>query len=61
MPKKKQDPKPAEIPAPATPEVRPGDVPEYPVLPEEDPDVIPDDDPFETPPNEVPPPGERPL
>jgi hypothetical protein len=42
------------------PEVYPEEIPEAPVLPAEEPDVIPQEDPFETPPYEVPPPGEGP-
>ena len=43
------------------PEIDPDKIPENPVIPEEDPDMIPDeDDPFEIPPEEVPPPGEKP-
>ena len=57
MAKKKQPPKKPERPVP---EIKPGEEPEYPVLPEEDPDSIPDEDPFETPPEEIPPPGESP-
>ena len=34
--------------------------PEEPLLPNEDPDIIPEEEPFETPPYEVPPPAEGP-
>ena len=34
--------------------------PEEPLIPDEDPDTIPEEEPFETPPYEVPPPGEGP-
>ena len=34
--------------------------PEEPLLPEDNPDVIPEENPFETPPYEVPPPAEGP-
>ncbi|HSC38626.1 MAG TPA: hypothetical protein VLD19_12165 [Chitinophagaceae bacterium] len=61
MPKKQPLPQPHEVPVhPEKPEIKPGEEPGLPALPEEDPDIIPDDDPFETPPYEVPPPGERP-
>jgi hypothetical protein len=58
--KKKQIPSP-EVPAPSkhTPQEIPGLDPEEPVLPAE-PDIIPEDDPFTTPPYEIPPPGEAP-
>lgn len=57
---KKQD-KPFEIPSPGKhPETKPVYDPEDPIPPEEDPDMIPDDDPFENPPHEIPVPGERP-
>ena len=53
--------KPVEVPLPETnPEYNPEVIPEAPVLPEELPDFIPDEDPFETPPFEVPEPGEGP-
>ncbi|MBI1344247.1 MAG: hypothetical protein GC171_15090 [Terrimonas sp.] len=58
--KKKPGIKP-EIPKhPVVPEIDPEQLPEYPETPEEDPDAIPDEDPFETPPYEIPPPGEGP-
>lgn len=54
-------PGPFEIPSPGIiPEIEPPFDPEEPFVPEEDPDLIPDEDPFETPPYEVPPPGEGP-
>ena len=43
-----------------TPEVQPIHDPEEPLVPEEQPDQIPDENPFETPPYEVPEPGEGP-
>ena len=53
--------KPDETPTPAKhPEIKPTEDPEQPMIPEEDPDFIPDDDPFETPPYEIPRPGEAP-
>lgn len=60
MPKKIQPENPFEIPAPGTnPEIKPRVTPEYPDFPEEEPDIIPEDDPRETPPPyEIPPPGE---
>jgi hypothetical protein len=42
------------------PEVKPIIEPEDPVIPVEDPDIIPDEEPFETPPYEIPEPGEGP-
>ena len=61
MPKKKQPGNPSEVPSPEKhPEIKPAD-PEEPLnIPEEDPDIVPDEEPFEPPPYEVPPPGERP-
>lgn len=51
---------PDEVPSPGKhPEVVPQSDPEEPVLPEE-PDFEPEEDPYETPPFEVPPPGEGP-
>lgn len=41
-----------EMPTPADPE--------EPIIPVEDPEIIPDEDPFENPPYEVPEPGEGP-
>jgi hypothetical protein len=52
---------PLEFPVPEPqPELNPNVDPEDPILPEEDPEIIPWEDPFETPPYEVPPPGEGP-
>jgi len=53
--------KPIEIPQPEKePEIEPPDYPEEPFIPGADPDVIPYEDPFETPPYELPVPGEGP-
>ena len=61
MPKKIKPDKPFEIPSPQKhPEINPVIDPEEPIVPMEDPDIIPDEDPFETPPYEIPPPGEGP-
>ena len=61
MAKKIQPEEPIGVPAPRRdPEVYPEEIPETPLLPAEEPDVIPQEDPFETPPYEVPPPGEGP-
>jgi len=61
MAKKIKTDKPFEIPVPeGHPETKPSIHPEEPTIPKEDPDEIPHDDPFETPPYEIPPPGERP-
>lgn len=62
MEKKKLPGKPIEIPAPDKhPEIIQPFDPEDPIIPIEDPDIIPDEDPFETPPPyEIPPPGESP-
>ncbi len=61
MAKKKKTDQPAEVPTPEkNPERLFPDEPEVPELPKEDPDVIPDEEPFETPPYETPPPGEGP-
>ncbi len=61
MEKKKKTGNPAEIPSPGKkPEITPIFDPAEPVIPEVDPDFIPDDDPEETPPFEIPPPGEGP-
>jgi hypothetical protein len=50
-----------EVPKPNPPEFQPGEDPSIPLLPEEEPDIIPEEDPFENPPPyEVPPPGEAP-
>ena len=50
-----------EVPTSPFPEQEPIFDPEEPLIPEEDPDFIPEEDPFETPPFEVPPPGEGPA
>ena len=61
MPKKIHPSKPFEIPTPVKmPDIEPPDDPEQPFIPLEDPDSIPDEDPFETPPYEIPPPAEGP-
>jgi hypothetical protein len=62
MAKKKDPGIPVEKPAPSkAPDIEQPFDPEEPILPpEEDPDIIPDEDPFETPPYEVPPPAEGP-
>lgn len=64
MSQKKIPGKPPETPSPKiVPGIKHPAVPEEPELPEEeeeDPDIIPDEDPFETPPYEEPPPGEGP-
>ncbi|MBL0358230.1 MAG: hypothetical protein IPP72_15775 [Chitinophagaceae bacterium] len=61
MPKKIQPGKPAEMPPPVKhPEYVPPADPEEPLVPEEEPGIIPDEDPFETPPYELPEPGEGP-
>ena len=49
-----------EVPTTPFPEQKPIVDPEEPLLPEESPDFIPEEDPFETPPVEIPPPGEGP-
>ena len=50
-----------EIPKPGYPKIKPGEEPVIPLKPEEEPDIIPEEDPFESPPpNEIPPPGEGP-
>ncbi|MFZ9388798.1 MAG: hypothetical protein ACO25B_13040 [Chitinophagaceae bacterium] len=50
-----------EVPYPGKrPEIDPDQIPELPEVPEEDPEIIPDEDPFENPPDEIPPPGEKP-
>jgi hypothetical protein len=59
-PKKKHVPDP-EIPNPTDPIVKPDEESTIPVSPEEIPDIIPDEDPFNNPPPfEVPEPGEGP-
>lgn len=61
MPKKKKPIVPEEYPIPEqNPEFNPEVIPEAPSLPEEDPEFIPEENPFETPPTEIPPPGEAP-
>jgi hypothetical protein len=62
MEKKKQPPKPIEIPKPGkSPEIIPPIDPEEPLVqPETDPDIIPDEIPFEIPPFELPAPAEGP-
>jgi hypothetical protein len=58
---KKIKPGTPEIPSPGKhPEIDAPFDPEEPVIPEEAPDIIPDEDPFETFPYEIPPPGEGP-
>ena len=58
--KKPADPQPG-LPYPGKrPEIDPDTVPDNPVITGDEPDIIPDDDPFETPPEDVPPPGEKP-
>ncbi len=53
--------KPTEVPSPwKQPEIDRPSEPEEPLIPIEDPDIIPDEDPFETPPEEMPEPGEGP-
>ncbi len=59
--KKKKIDTPAEIPKPKKePDVAAPIDPEQPLLPEEDPGIIPEENPFETPPFEIPAPGEGP-
>ncbi|MBU3714179.1 MAG: hypothetical protein FGM46_04445 [Ferruginibacter sp.] len=61
MIKKKKPETPKEFPLPEkNPEFNPDVIPESPALPEEEPDIIPEENPFITPPHEVPPPGEAP-
>jgi len=61
MAKKTKSPAPFEIPQPGKiPEMEPYADPEEPLAPEENPDQIPDLDPDEKPPYEIPPPGEGP-
>ncbi len=62
MDTKKQPASPPKVSYPGKrPEIDPDKVPEHPILPDEDLDIIPDeDDPFETTPEEIPPPGEKP-
>jgi hypothetical protein len=50
-----------EIPLPEKyPETKPHTDPKEPIIPEEYPGIVPDEDPFGTPPYEIPSPGERP-
>lgn len=57
--KKKEEPN--EIPFPKKePDINVPIDPEEPLLPKEDPNVLPDENPYETPPYEVPQPGEGP-
>jgi hypothetical protein len=59
--KKGTQDKPVELPVPGVqPEIKPLVDPEDPILPHEDPDIIPWENPFESPPSEIPPPGEGP-
>ena len=61
MSKKKKTGKPSDFPSPEKkPEIIPPFDPEEPFVPEENPDIEPDENPFETPPYEIPPPGESP-
>ena len=58
---KKQEKKIKEIPAPGkNPEIHPDAISEIPLIEEDDPEIIPDEDPYLTPPYEVPEPGEAP-
>ncbi|HMU46833.1 MAG TPA: hypothetical protein PKC72_10720 [Chitinophagaceae bacterium] len=51
----------SEIPDPVKmPEKEKPVDPEEPLIPEEDPDILPEEDPFENPPYEMPAPGEGP-
>ena len=60
MPKKTQQKEPIKISPADNPDIYPEDIPEPPPLPEEEADIIPDEELFETPPYEPPPPGEGP-
>ncbi len=61
MPAKKQQINPIEIPLPGKhPEIELPVDPEEAIIPVEDPDMIPDENPFESPPYEIPEPGEGP-
>ena len=61
MAKKITPDKPVEIPKPLViPEWDSPVDPDEPVIPLEDPEIIPDEDPFENPPYEIPEPGEGP-
>jgi len=56
-----QPDKPFETPSPEKqPEIIPHIDPAEPIIPEENPDIVPDENPYKTPPNEIPPPGEGP-
>jgi hypothetical protein len=59
MAKKSTTEKPIEIPLPETqPEIKSPTDPQEPIIPREDPDGVPYEEPFETPPYEIPPPEE---
>jgi hypothetical protein len=59
--KKRNTRYPPEFPLPEKPgEVDSPSDPEEPLIPEEEPDMLPEEEPFETPPYEVPPPEEGP-
>ena len=61
MSTKKQPIKPSEIPLPGKlPEMEPPLDPEEPIIPIEDSDIIPEEDPFITAPGEMPAPAEGP-
>ena len=60
MSKKINTGKPEISPPDKLPEINSPVDPEDPVVPPEDPEIIPDEDPFESPPYEIPPPGEGP-
>ena len=61
IPKKKIPDKAIEIPTPKKePDITVPIDPEGPSIPNEDPEIIPEENPFETPPFEVPKPGEGP-
>jgi hypothetical protein len=61
VPGKKPEKPDPEIPKPMhEPGPFPVEEPELPMLPDEQPDIIPEEDPYETPPYEVPEPGEGP-
>lgn len=51
---------PVELPGPQKePLLNPGEMPELPQGPEEDPGFLPEEQPIEKPPGEIPPPGEN--
>jgi len=51
---------PIEVPSlPKNPELNPSTIPEAPLPPEENPESIPEENPLVSPPNELPPPGEK--